>query len=83
MSSVRSVEAAAWPDKAIWVGFPGSIYALGAEATRTYARQMLASVGTGDRLVVQMSTENLVSNHNLLALTDVLAEARLPFSDPT
>jgi hypothetical protein len=74
---------AAWPDKAIWVGFPGSVYSLGPEATRVYAREMLATVGTGERLVIQMSTENLVSNENLLALTEVLAEARLPLPSAT
>jgi len=69
---------AAWPDKAVWVGFPGAIYALGPEATRDYALRLLREVGAGDRLVIEMSTENLVSNENLLALTSVLAEAELP-----
>jgi hypothetical protein len=73
----------AWPDKAIWVGFPGSVYAMGPEATRNYARDLLARVGDGDRLVIQMSTENLVSNENLLALTEVLEQAVLPLTEPT
>ena len=74
---------AAWPDKAIWVGFPGSVYAQGPEATRAYAVDLLATVGEGDRLVIQMSTENLVSNQNLLALTEVLEQAVLPLTEPT
>jgi len=74
---------AAWPDKAIWVGFPGSVYALGTEATRDYARKLLRTVGEGDRLVIQMSTENLVSNENLMALTGVLEQAVLPLTEPT
>lgn len=69
---------AVWPEKAVWVGFPGSVYAFGPDATGEYAREMLVSIGTGDRLVVQMSTENLVSNENLIALTEVLEGAELP-----
>jgi hypothetical protein len=34
----------------------------------------------GDRLVLEMSTENLVSNENLLALTSVLEHAELPLT---
>jgi len=69
-----------WPDKAIWVGFPGSIYTLGPAATREFALQMLREVGTGDRLAIAMSTENQVSNENLRALTAVLEHAELPLS---
>ncbi len=36
--------------------------------------------GTGDRLVIEMSTENLVSNENLLALTEVLENTELPIN---
>jgi hypothetical protein len=79
MGDLSLAEAlAAWPGKAIWVGFPGSVYALGPDATRAYARELLSAVGSGERLVIQMSTENLVSNENLLALTEVLAGAELP-----
>jgi len=70
----------AWPDKAIWLGFPGSAYAFGPEATRDYAVSLLRGVGQGDRLAVAMSTENLVSNENLLALTSVLEHASLPLT---
>lgn len=71
---------ARWPDKAIWVGFPGSVYVLGPPATREYALALLAETVPGERLVVEMSTENLVSNENLLALTEVLAPAALPLT---
>jgi hypothetical protein len=71
---------AAWPDKAVWVGFPGSVYVHGSTATRAYALDLLRNAGEGDRLVVEMSTENLVSNENLLALTSVLEQAELPLS---
>jgi hypothetical protein len=69
-----------WPDKAIWVGFPGSIYTLGPAATREFALQMLREVAPGDRLAIAMSTENQVSNDNLRALTAVLEHAELPLS---
>jgi len=71
---------ARWPGKAIWVGFPGSAYAMGPRAVREQALALLAETIPGDRLVVEMSTENLVSNENLLALTDVLAPGALPLS---
>ena len=68
---------AAWPDKAIWVGFPGPVYAQGPEATQHYARELLAQIGAGDRVAIAMSTENQVSNENLLALTSVLERCRV------
>ncbi len=71
---------AAWPNKAIWVGFPGSVYELGPQATRQRALELLAEAGTGDRVAVAASTENLVSNENLRALTAVLERATLPLS---
>jgi hypothetical protein len=69
-----------WHDKAIWVGFPGSVYALGPQATARYARELLREAVPGERLVIEMSTENLVSNQNLLALTSVLEDAELPLT---
>jgi hypothetical protein len=70
----------AWPDKSIWVGFPGGIYELGAEAVKKSALELLRDIGTGDRVVMAMSTENIVSNENLLALTSVLENATLPLT---
>ena len=70
----------AWRDKAIWIGFPGSIYEAGPDATRDYALDLLKDAGNGERLAIAMSTENLVSNENLLALTSVLEKAGLPLS---
>ena len=70
----------AWKDKAIWVGFPGSVYIHGPEATRRYALDLLRDVDTGERLVIEVSTENLVSNENLRALTSVLEHAELPLT---
>jgi hypothetical protein len=72
---------ARWPGKAIWAGFPGSVYALGTRATREYALALLEEAVPGERLVVEMSTENLVSNENLLALTGVLELATLPLTE--
>ena len=69
-----------WKDKAIWVGFPGGVYELGPTATQEYTLELLRDAGTGERLVIQMSTENLVSNENLVALTAVLEGAVLPLT---
>ena len=69
-----------WPDKAVWVGFPGAIYALGADATRDYALRLLSDAVPGERLVIEMSTENLVPNEELLALTSVLEQVVLPLT---
>lgn len=73
---------AAWPNKALWVGFPSSIYDAGPETTREFAVDLLREVGTGARLAIAISTENQVSNENLLALASVLEQVDLPL-DPT
>ena len=70
----------AWPGKAIWVGFPGSAYVLGPAETQSCALELLRDAGQGGRLVIEVSTENLVSNDNLLALTSVLERADLPLT---
>ena len=41
---------------------------------------LLRRVGRGERLVIEMSTENLVSNESLLMLTSVLEHANLPLT---
>jgi len=69
-----------WPDKAIWIGFPSSVYDFGPNAVQEFALDLLRDVGTGERLAIAMSTENQVSNANLLALTAVLEQAELPLS---
>jgi len=69
----------AWKGKkAIWLGFLGSVYESGPEATIDYALDMLADMGDGSGVALAMSTENLVTNENLLALTSVLEKAELP-----
>ena len=69
-----------WPDKAVWIGFPDSAYQLGSEATRMLALSLLGEAVPANRLAIAMSTENPVSNANLVTLTSVLEEARLPLS---
>lgn len=70
-----------WEDKVIWVGFPGAVYALGPDAVRKHTLELLRSVVPGERLVIEMSTENLVTNECLLMLTSVLEKATLPLSE--
>ncbi len=67
-----------WKDKAFYIGFPGTVYELGTEAVKQYALNLLRDAGTGDRLAVAMSTENLVPNDLLCTLTSVLEKAELP-----
>lgn len=69
-----------WKDKVIWSGFPGSVYVLGPEATKKHALSILREVVPGDRLVIEMTTENLISNENLLVLTSILEKADLPLT---
>lgn len=69
-----------WREKVIWVGYPGAVYTLGPEAVKKHALELLRSVMPGDRLVITMSTENLVSDENLLMLTSVLENADLPLT---
>ncbi len=69
-----------WPDKAIWLGFPSAAYDLGPEAIRKHAINLLREAGAGDRLALAMSTENLVSNEDLLTLTSVLERADFPMT---
>ena len=70
----------AWPDKVIWVGFPGSVYAMGPKATKELALNLLRDTVPGERLCLEASTENIVSNENLLMLTSVLENAALPLT---
>jgi hypothetical protein len=70
----------AWPDKVIWVGFPGSVYTMGPKATRAHTLDLLRDTVPGERMVIEASTENIVSNENLLMLTSVLENAELPLT---
>jgi hypothetical protein len=70
-----------WKDKVIWLGFPGAIYSLGTEAVRNYAVELLRSIVPGERLVVSMSTENIVSNDHLRMLTAVMENAEFPLTE--
>lgn len=71
---------ALWPEKAVWLGFPGSIYQSGPAATKQFALDLLREIGPGDRFAVAMSTENQVTNANLRMLTAVLENAALPLT---
>ena len=71
---------ALWPDKVIWTGFPGSVYTLGPDETKKQALSMLRDIGKGERVCFEVSTENQVSNENMVALTSVLENATLPLT---
>jgi len=69
-----------WKNKVILVGFPGSVYTLGTEAVRSHLLNLLKEVVPGDRVGIEASTENLVSDEHLLVLSKVLEKAALPLS---
>ncbi len=69
-----------WKDKVVWTGIPGSVLILGPEAVKKHALNLLREVGSGDRLVVELCTEILLSNENLLMLTSILKNADLPLT---
>ncbi len=70
-----------WKDKVVWTGFPGSVYILGPEAVKKHALNLLREVGSSDRLVIELCTETLLSDENLLLLTSVLENADLPLTE--
>lgn len=60
--------------------FQGSVYILGPEVVKKHALNLLREVGSGDRLVIELCTETLLSDENLLLLTSVLENADLPLT---
>ena len=69
-----------WKDKVIWVGFPATAYSMGPKATMRHALNLLRDVVPGERLCIEASTENIVSNENLRMLTSMLEDAELPLT---
>jgi uroporphyrinogen-III decarboxylase len=69
-----------WRDKIILVGFPGSIFSLGTTAVREYLIDLLSLSMPGERIGIEVSTENLVSNKNLLTLCNILEKTSLPLT---
>ena len=69
-----------WKEKAIWMGFPGAIYEIGSIEVKKYLLDLLRTIGTGERLVIEMSTENLVSNEHLVLLTSIMENIDLPLT---
>ena len=69
-----------WKDKVIWMTFPVTVYGLGSQAVMELAVNLLKEVIPGERLAISMSSEDLVSNENLLKLTSVLEKVALPLT---
>ena len=69
-----------WKNKIILVGIPGSEYILGTEHVLTYLNELLNTILPADRVIFIASTENLVSDHNLLALSTQLEKTTLPLT---
>ena len=62
------------------MGYSGSVYAFGPEVVKKHVLTLLRSIVSWDRLCVEMSTENLVSNENILTLTSLLENAEHPLT---
>lgn len=69
-----------WKDKIIWMNFPESVCVLGTEAVKRHLLELLMSVIPGDRLTLITSTEHMVPEDCLLAVTDIMEKAMLPLS---
>jgi len=70
-----------WKEKTIWLGYPGAVYTLGPAEVKKHALELLRSAVPCERLVISMSSENLVSNENLLMLTSILENVELPLTE--
>ena len=66
--------------RVILAGSPAVADILGTEATTKLALEMLRVIDGDDRLAVAMSTQNLVSNEILRALTSVLENIDVPLT---
>jgi hypothetical protein len=69
-----------WKDKIILVGFPGSEFALGPNHVKTYLQELLNTILPAERIIFIASTENLVSDQDLLTLSTVLSKTKIPLS---
>jgi len=69
-----------WRNKVILVGFPASVYYLGTATVKEYLLDLLRSIIPGDRICIEASTENLVSDEHLLVLSTILERASLPLT---
>jgi len=69
-----------WKDKIILAGFPGSEYALGPDHVKAYLHELLKTILPAERVIFIASTENLVSDNDLLTLSTILGKTTLPLS---
>jgi hypothetical protein len=60
-----------WRNKVILVGFPASVYYSGTDTVKEYLLDLLRSIIPGDRICIEASTENLVSDEHLLVLASI------------
>jgi hypothetical protein len=75
-----------WKNKIIWINFPSAISTLPARSRREvkeYLIEQLRLVIPGERVALIVSTENRVSEENMMAMGDVMEKATLPLSRET
>jgi hypothetical protein len=59
---------------------PGSEYALGPDHVKAYLHELLTTILPAERVIFIASTENLVSDHDLLMLSTILEKTTMPLS---
>jgi hypothetical protein len=66
-----------WKDKVVMVSIPSNIYELGEEELLSYINSLLEEVKHNKNIIIEISSENLVSNQNLRAITEALYKFNL------
>lgn len=69
-----------WKNKVILAGFPGSVYTMGVNATKSWLLDFLESAIPGERIALIANTELPVPDEHLLAVSSIMEKAILPLS---
>jgi len=74
---------ALWKNKIIFINFPAAISTLmgpNPQAVKRYLLEQLELMIPGDRLMLIASTENVVPEENIIAMTEVMEKTTLPLT---
>lgn len=70
-----------WKNKTVWMGFPAPIYVMGSDSVKRFLLSLLKNIIPAERLAIIASTENLVSNENLLMMASILEKFHFPLTE--